>query len=101
MTVQGQAADNAATFANTTKNISTRPKTAAGVLWNPAPWPTEDVRGPDQRTTNLAPVVQEIVNRTGWTSGNALALIITGTGRRTAEAFDGTRAPTLHIEYTS
>jgi hypothetical protein len=55
----------------------------------------------DQRTPNLAAVVQEIVNRPGWASGNAMAVVLTGTGRRTAEAWDGTYAPTLRIEYTN
>ncbi|HSJ44306.1 MAG TPA: hypothetical protein VK923_06460, partial [Euzebyales bacterium] len=57
-------------------------------------------RGAGQRTPNLAAVVQEVVNRSGWTSGNNLALIITGTGRRTAEAFQ-TAPAVLHIETTS
>ena len=41
------------------------------------------------------------MSRTGWTSGNAMAFIITGTGTRTAEAFEGgaSTAPMLHIEY--
>jgi hypothetical protein len=33
--------------------------------------------------------VQEIVTRPGWTSGNAIAFIISGTGHRTAVAADG------------
>jgi hypothetical protein len=44
-------------------------------------------------------VIQEIVNRSGWASGNALALIVTGTGERVAESYDGSAAPELHIEY--
>jgi hypothetical protein len=57
--------------------------------------------GPAQQTPDLAGVVQEIVDRPGWANGNSLAVIVTGTGRRTAEAFDGSRsaAPLLHIEY--
>ena len=35
--------------------------------------------------------------RPGWSAGNALVVIITGTGKRTAEAFDGTFAPVLHV----
>jgi hypothetical protein len=48
-------------------------------------------------------VVQEIVSRPGWVSGNALALLVTGTGERTAESLDGgaLRAPVLHIAYTT
>jgi hypothetical protein len=46
-------------------------------------------------------VIQEIVNRPGWTAGNSLVLIVTGTGERVAESFDGEAdaAPLLHVEY--
>ena len=58
--------------------------------------------GRDQRTPDLSPVVQELVDRPGWSGGNALALIITGTGRRTADSYDGSAAaaPLLHIDYS-
>ena len=57
--------------------------------------------GPAQRSPDIAATIQEVVNRPGWTSGNALALIITGSGRRTAESHDGDAAgaPLLHVEY--
>jgi hypothetical protein len=100
LTVQGQAADNPATFARTTNNISSRPRTAATVPWSPVQWPTVGAHLGPQQTPNLSAVVQEIVNRAGWASGNAMAFIITGTGVRTAQSFDGTFAPVLHIEYT-
>jgi hypothetical protein len=47
----------------------------------------------------LSAVLQEVVNRAGWASGNALAIIITGSGRRTAESFEGGPKPILHLEY--
>ena len=34
-------------------------------------------------------MLQEIVDRPGWSTGNALALIVTGTGSRVAESYDG------------
>jgi hypothetical protein len=54
-----------------------------------------------QRTPNLAGILQEIVSRPGWASGNAIALFIKGTGRRTAEAFDksGGTPPRLSVTY--
>lgn len=57
----------------------------------------------DQQTPDLKAVVQEIVNRGGWVSGNALALVVTGTGRRVAVAYDGVKAsaPLLHVEYST
>ena len=101
LAIQGQAADNAAVFGSASGNISTRPRTVASVAWSPPAWGLVSEAGPNQRTPELATVVQEIVNRTGWASGNALALIITGTGHRTARAYEGkpTATPLLHIEY--
>jgi hypothetical protein len=100
LNVAAQDADTAAAFTTATRNISSRPRTAA-IAWTPASWPTVGARGPDQRTPNLAAPLTAVVQRTAWTSGNALALIVTGTGRRTADAFEDTPAPTLHLEYTS
>jgi len=37
--------------------------------------------------------VQQIVSRPGWVSGNAMAFVVTGTGTRTAIAYD--TSPTL------
>jgi hypothetical protein len=46
-------------------------------------------------------VIQEIVDRSGWTSGNSLALVITGTGERVAESYDGkpSGARLLHVVF--
>jgi VCBS repeat-containing protein len=103
LSVQGEAVDNALTFASGSGNISSRPKTTAAVSWSPAPWTTAGEAGFDQQTPDIASVVQEIVTRPGWASGNSLVIIITGTGHRTAESFDGDQsgAPLLHVEYTS
>ena len=47
-------------------------------------------------------MLQQVVDRSGWASGNALVLLVTGTGERTAESFDGgtAKAPVLHIVWT-
>ena len=55
-------------------------------------------------TPDVKSVVQEIVNRDGWLSGNALTFIlenVSGTGRRYARSFDGysPSAALLHLEY--
>ncbi|MBL7943283.1 MAG: DNRLRE domain-containing protein, partial [Flavobacteriales bacterium] len=101
--VQAEANDNPATFETSTSNISSRPKTVNSVSWDPPVWSTLNQSGIDQQTPNLAPVIQEVVNRSGWVSGNALAILISGTGKRVAFAYDGssTAAPRLHIEYTT
>ena len=101
--IEGQAADNALSFASVSRNITSRSRTSASASWAPAPWTAVGEAGPGQRTPDLAPVLQEIVSRSGWASGNALALIVTGSGRRVAESYNGspTGAPLLHVEYTT
>ena len=71
--------------------------------WSPPAWTLVGEAGASQRTPELSSVLQEIVGRPGWASGNALALIITGTGHRTAESFEGkvAAAALLHVEFAS
>lgn len=56
----------------------------------------------DPKTPDLSTIVQEIVDRASWTSGNSMVYIIEGTGHRTAEAFDksGGTPALLHVEYS-
>ncbi|HZN38536.1 MAG TPA: hypothetical protein VFD82_07010 [Planctomycetota bacterium] len=88
LTIAGQASDNAPGFLTSAANISSRPRTTATVGWAPVPWTIVNEAGPNQRTPNLSIIVQEIVNRPGWSYGNAMVLVITGTGCRTAAAYD-------------
>jgi hypothetical protein len=101
LSIRGQAADSAPTFTTTNGSVSTRPRTSSSVGWTPAGWSVVGAAGQDQRTPDLSTLVQEIANRSGWASGNALALIITGTGRRTAESFEGGVPPVLRVVYTT
>ena len=98
LTVRAQNSDNAAGFTTTAFSISNRPRTTASVAWSPPAW-TYGSAGPDQRTSDLSAVVQEVVDRPGWAAGNALVVVITGSGRRTAESFEGGPEPILHLEY--
>lgn len=99
LSVAGEDADDPGTFTTASWNVSSRPRTSAVVPWAPAAWPTLKLTGLDQRTPNISSVIQEIVDRPGWISGNALVLIITGTGKRTADSFEGGWGPVLHVEY--
>ncbi|HET9496674.1 MAG TPA: hypothetical protein VFR15_20795, partial [Chloroflexia bacterium] len=103
LTIAGEASDNASTFISSSGNISSRPRTEATVAWSPPPWTASGEAGADQQTPDLVDIVQEIVSRPGWASGNSLVIVVTGTGRRTAEAFDGVAAaaPLLHVEYST
>jgi len=97
----GEASGNAAAFTTSNSNVSSRPRTTASVQWSPAPWPTVGASGNDQRTPDLSVIIQEIVNQNGWRENNALVILITGSGQRTAESFDGdnSRVPVLSIEF--
>ena len=95
---QGQAANNPGTFNNTSYDISSRNRTTASMNWNNVPaWNSNGT----YQTPNMATVIQEIVNRGGWSSGNSMVIIISGSGHRTAESHNGnrSRAALLHIEY--
>ncbi len=100
--IRGQAADNAPTFAAVKNDLGGRTRTTASISWAPPAWPSPGEAGGAQKSPNLAPIVQEIVNRAGWTSGNAMVFLITGSGTRFAESFEGGAfaAPRLRIEYT-
>lgn len=102
ISIAGQAADNPSAFTSAAYNISSRARTTTIVSWYPESWLHEyDLK----LTPSLIPVVQEIVNRQGWSSGNAMAFILYGnntpTNTRIAKSFDGQSnyAPVLHIEY--
>jgi tetratricopeptide (TPR) repeat protein len=99
--IQGQAADSALPFTSASGNLGGRPRTAESVAWSPPAWPSTGVAGADQRTPDLSDVVQEIVDRPGWAPGGALALIVSGSGRRTADAFEGSAsgAALLHLAW--
>jgi uncharacterized protein YjiK len=101
LTFWGEAQDNPGTFTSSNRNISSRVKTSSSIAWSPLPWTIVDQAGIDQRTPDISPIIQEIINRSGWMEGNSLVIIITGSGARIAESYDGTSvgAPLLHIEY--
>ncbi len=103
LNIAGEAIDDAPTFTASKANISSRIKTRAVVEWVPRPWIIRGTAGPDQQSPNVAGIIQEIVNRPGWSSGNALAFIITGNGERTSESFEGnsSAAPSLHVEFST
>ena len=100
--IEGEAIDNAATFSSAKNDLSGRNRTGAAELWNPAAWTAVGEAGPAQQTPNLAFIIQEIINRPGWTSGNDLALLMNpGSGIRQAASFERSpaAAPQLHVEY--
>lgn len=101
--IRAVAEDNPAaptTFAD----ANGRTRTSASANWPAIPaW----TNGNDYDTPDFAAVVQEIVNRSGWASGNAMLLYIedngtTGLSWRTAYSYylNSSLSPLLTIDYT-
>jgi chitodextrinase len=101
LTFRGEGANSSAPFSGASHDVSDRSTTGASVPWSPPDWVSRGDAGAAQRTPDLAAIVQEIVARPGWAPGNALAIFVTGTGRRTAEAYEGgaALAPRLSVIY--
>ena len=99
VTIWAQDADDAPAFTTEVNNVTNRAKSSASTSWNIPAWNTVDEKHQSPTIINL---VQELVSRANWVSGNSLAFIISGTGSRTAESFDGepAAAALLHVEYT-
>ena len=103
LTIAGEAADNSGQFQNVANNITSRAQTSSSVGWSPAAWNLVGEAGPDQLTPDLSSIVQEVVNRPGWASGNALSFFVDGTGRRRAASRNGSLGDeaVLLVEYIS
>ncbi len=101
--IEGDLSPDSARFADLTNNVTGRPRTAAQVVWVPADWTSVGQR---DETSDVASIIEEIVNQPGWASGNSLALIISddpanpSTGLRCAEAGPGVTAAKLRIEWS-
>ena len=100
-TMAAEASGNSPAFSSGNL-LSSRPLTSAQVnhsddaQWNANTWYTLD---------DITSVIQEVVNRSDWQSGNALSIIMKGTGsawgRKFIQSYDGNTsfAPTLTISY--
>jgi len=78
-------------------NVASRSRSASTVTWydaNGTSWAIGATLG----SPSIADLVQQVVDRPGWTAGNHLTLLVSGTGRR---AFDGAfgAAPELVVYY--
>jgi len=100
----GEAADNPAA-PTSSGDFSGRTRTTATVNWDPAAWVTDT----NYALPDISTVVQEIVNRGGWASGNAMQFFIDERGTtpdsNDLQPYDYTDsttfAPKLDITYTA
>ena len=103
LTIKGEDHDNAPAFLNSPYNVSNRTTTTASVNWEPTPWTIVGEAGADQQTPDLSAIVQEIIDRPGWSAHNSMVFVVAGSGERTAESHNGSPADaaTLHITYSN
>ncbi|GEM_PF-1387272 len=96
--IKSETSGDAAPFEEINFNLSARPMSTNSVIWTPDEWTIQDFAGENQKTPNLASVIQEALDQPTWIPGNALALFITGTGQRSAQNFTSGFPPTIEIK---
>ncbi|MCP4256277.1 MAG: discoidin domain-containing protein [Planctomycetes bacterium] len=100
--IEGELSPDAAGFSSTAI-VTKRPTTTEKVVWVPSNWINV---GDVHETVNIAPVINEIVQQSGWAKGNAIVIIIRddpdnpSIGLRCAEAGPGDDSAMLHIEWS-
>jgi Tfp pilus tip-associated adhesin PilY1 len=97
--IYGEAQDNPGAFTTNDNDISARDRTNQFIEWDNLPdWNN----GEQHQTPDLKSIVQEIIGRPGWASGNAMVFTLSGAGKRVAESYDGDgEPPKLYIEYSA
>lgn len=101
ITIYAEDTDDAATFTTAASNISGRTPTTANTVWNVTNLTTGVKTSPD-----FAAVIQEVIDRGGWSSGNDIAIIYVGNDASSlmrVRAYDagGGDYATLNIDYTA
>lgn len=98
--IAAEMAADARRFTTDSHDLSSRERTAAEVAWRPDAWLKAGDAGAAQRTPDLTGLIREVTGRPDWKSGNSLVFLLSGTGKRVAEAFgrDGKLAPRLVLE---
>lgn len=76
VTIFGEANSFAETFDNNSWSISSRDKTSVQVDWQMQGSCDDQDRNALLRTPNVSPIIEEIINRSDWLSGNPLAFIL-------------------------
>jgi hypothetical protein len=92
LTIRGLATDDVAPFKAEPRGLSARPTSIASISWKPQAWKQHD-GGSGQRTPDMREIVQELVDGKGWSSGNAMGIVVTGTGGRVAEGYADEESP--------
>lgn len=103
MHIWAENTDNALTFTGTSSvlnEVTSRLKLTDSIQWvlTAGDFNTVDTK---KQTSNIALLLQKLVSRTNWVSGNAVAFYLKGKGTREVESYEGepTAATKLIINY--
>jgi hypothetical protein len=96
--VFGEASSNPKTFSKIPGNISDRSLSKSFSNWNPEGWSQSNNK---YSSPSLISIVSELIHQIDWRSGNSMAFIIKGLGKRVAQTYDKNpdAAPQLYIKY--
>ena len=104
--VSCQAADNAGALVATSGDLraSVRPRTTASAVWTQT-----SVTGNTEYSVDITSAVQEVINRAGWVSGNAIVVLVDTHADCTSgewqdyRAYDSSAstAPKLSVDYST
>ncbi len=96
--IYGEDVNDASAFSSSDDDITDRTKTSNSSTWNPGSWTKYD----EYNTSDLSTIVEEIVGRTNWSTGNDMVFILKKiNGHRDAYTYDGSssKAPVLVVVY--
>lgn len=83
----GEDTGNAKRFSDEKHDLSSRARTKIEVDWSPEAWSIVGTSAKAHRSPDLAPIIRSVIQRDDWKTGNSLALLISGNGKRVASAY--------------
>jgi len=104
LSIYGEDTGNSAAFVSLANNLSSR-MTVGPVSWpSVSSWVNGGTYNAPDNTPDISSIIQTIVNRSDWASGNSLSLVIDGAStanRRRATSYNGNTgdAPKLIVNY--
>jgi hypothetical protein len=96
--IYGEDVDDASTYSSSSYDITSRSKTSAVTNWATTNWVAEQ----SYNTPDLKSLVQEIVDRNSWGSGNDMAFVfVMNSGHKDGKSYDesSSKAPLLFVKY--
>ncbi len=96
--IKGERSAHAAPFEDESFNITDRPLTSGRVVWEPEEWMVKEFAGLDQKTPDLSAILQEVIDQSNWEAGNAIAIVLSGEGKRSAHNYTSHFPPSIQIQ---